>query len=28
MIREFRDESFYLPLVPISLQRLLAGARP
>jgi quercetin dioxygenase-like cupin family protein len=28
MIREFRDEFFYLAHVPVSLQRLLAGARP
>jgi mannose-6-phosphate isomerase-like protein (cupin superfamily) len=28
LIREFRDEFFYLAGVPIALQRLLAGARP
>jgi mannose-6-phosphate isomerase-like protein (cupin superfamily) len=28
MIREFRDEFFYLAGVPVALQRLLAGARP
>jgi mannose-6-phosphate isomerase-like protein (cupin superfamily) len=28
LIREFRDEFFYLPWVPIRLQRMLAGARP
>jgi mannose-6-phosphate isomerase-like protein (cupin superfamily) len=28
LIREFRDEFFYLAGVPITLQRLLAGARP
>lgn len=28
LIREFREEFFYLAGVPIALQRLLAGARP
>jgi quercetin dioxygenase-like cupin family protein len=28
LIREFREEFFYLPGVPVALQRLLAGARP
>jgi mannose-6-phosphate isomerase-like protein (cupin superfamily) len=28
LIREFRDEFFYLAGVPVALQRLLAGARP
>jgi quercetin dioxygenase-like cupin family protein len=28
LIREFRDEFFYLAGVPVWLQRLLAGARP
>ncbi len=28
LIRQFRDEFFYLAAVPIWLQRLLAGARP
>jgi mannose-6-phosphate isomerase-like protein (cupin superfamily) len=28
LIREFRDEFFYLAGVPIALQRLLAGSRP
>lgn len=28
MIREFRDEFFYLAGIPVGLQRLLAGARP
>jgi quercetin dioxygenase-like cupin family protein len=28
LIREFRDEFFYLAGIPVSLQRLLAGARP
>jgi mannose-6-phosphate isomerase-like protein (cupin superfamily) len=28
LIREFRDEFFYLAAVPVSLQRMLAGARP
>jgi mannose-6-phosphate isomerase-like protein (cupin superfamily) len=28
LIREFREEFFYLAVVPIWLQRILAGARP
>lgn len=28
LIREFRDEFFYLPWVPVALQRMLAGTRP
>jgi mannose-6-phosphate isomerase-like protein (cupin superfamily) len=28
LIREFRDEFFYLAGVPIAMQRILAGARP
>jgi len=28
LIREFRDEFFYLAGVPVAVQRLLAGARP
>ena len=28
LIREFRDEFFYLAGIPVWLQRLLAGARP
>jgi quercetin dioxygenase-like cupin family protein len=28
LIREFRDEFFYLAAVPVWLQRILAGARP
>jgi quercetin dioxygenase-like cupin family protein len=28
LIREFRDEFFYLAAIPITLQRILAGARP
>lgn len=28
LIREFREEFFYLAAVPVSLQRMLAGARP
>ena len=28
LIREFREEFFYLAGVPVALQRLLAGARP
>jgi mannose-6-phosphate isomerase-like protein (cupin superfamily) len=28
LIREFREEFFYLPWVPVTLQRVLAGARP
>jgi mannose-6-phosphate isomerase-like protein (cupin superfamily) len=28
LIREFRDEFFYLPWVPVALQRVLAGTRP
>lgn len=28
LIREFRDEFFYLAAVPVTLQRILAGARP
>jgi mannose-6-phosphate isomerase-like protein (cupin superfamily) len=28
LIREYRDEFFYLPGIPIAMQRLLAGARP
>lgn len=28
LIREFRDEFFYLAGIPVSLQRLLAGTRP
>jgi quercetin dioxygenase-like cupin family protein len=28
LIREFRDEFFYLAAIPVSVQRLLAGARP
>jgi hypothetical protein len=28
LIREFRDEFFYLAGVPVQLQRLIAGARP
>jgi quercetin dioxygenase-like cupin family protein len=28
LIREFRDEFFYLAAVPVSLQRALAGTRP
>jgi len=28
LIREFREEFFYLAGVPIAVQRLLAGARP
>jgi quercetin dioxygenase-like cupin family protein len=28
LIREFRDEFFYLALVPVWLQRTLAGSRP
>jgi hypothetical protein len=28
LIREFREEFFYLAGVPVSLQRPLAGARP
>jgi len=28
LIREFRDEFFYLAYVPVALQRLLAGTRP
>ena len=28
LIREFRDEFFYLPWIPIGLQRVLAGTRP
>jgi mannose-6-phosphate isomerase-like protein (cupin superfamily) len=28
LIREFRDEFFYLPWIPVPLQRVLAGARP
>ena len=28
LIREFRDEFFYLARIPVPLQRILAGARP
>jgi mannose-6-phosphate isomerase-like protein (cupin superfamily) len=28
LIREFRDEFFYLPWIPVGVQRMLAGARP
>jgi mannose-6-phosphate isomerase-like protein (cupin superfamily) len=28
LIREFRDEFFYLAALPVSLQRLIAGTRP
>jgi mannose-6-phosphate isomerase-like protein (cupin superfamily) len=28
LIREFRDEFFYLATVPVFMQRMLAGARP
>jgi mannose-6-phosphate isomerase-like protein (cupin superfamily) len=28
LIREFRDEFFYLPWIPVAIQRTLAGARP
>lgn len=28
LIREFRDEFFYLAHIPVTLQRLLAGTRP
>jgi mannose-6-phosphate isomerase-like protein (cupin superfamily) len=28
LIREFRDEFFYLPWIPVAFQRMLAGAKP
>jgi len=28
LVREFRDEFFYLSPIPVAVQRLLAGARP
>jgi mannose-6-phosphate isomerase-like protein (cupin superfamily) len=28
LIREFREEFFYLPWIPVGLQRMLAGAKP
>jgi mannose-6-phosphate isomerase-like protein (cupin superfamily) len=28
LIREFREEFFYLAAIPVSVQRMLAGARP
>jgi quercetin dioxygenase-like cupin family protein len=28
LIREYRDEFFYLATIPVALQRILAGARP
>jgi mannose-6-phosphate isomerase-like protein (cupin superfamily) len=28
LVREFREEFFYLPWIPVAIQRLLAGARP